>query len=57
MKHYNIENYVRYKKDLNQSMPEEKPWKEYTRDELIIRFSPMQKKLQEVFRPLIERQV
>ena len=40
MKHYNIENYVRYKKDLNQSMPEEKPWKEYTRDELIIRFMP-----------------
>jgi DNA-directed RNA polymerase specialized sigma subunit len=40
MKHYNIENYVRYKKDLAASMPEDKPWTEYTRDELIIRFMP-----------------
>lgn len=40
MKNYNIENYVRYKKDLKSSMPEDKPWEEYTRDELIIKFMP-----------------
>lgn len=40
MKNYNIENYIRYKKDLKSSMPKDKPWKEYTRDELIIKFMP-----------------
>ena len=41
MKSYNVTNYVRYKEDLKQSMPEDKPYKEYTRDELIIKFLPL----------------
>jgi len=42
MKKYNIKNYVRYKNDLNDSMPEDKPaYNLYTRDELIIKFLPL----------------
>jgi RNA polymerase sigma factor (sigma-70 family) len=41
MKKYNVENYVRYKEDINRSMPSDKPYNEYTRDELIIRFLPL----------------
>lgn len=41
MKKYNVENYVRYKDDLNASMPSEKEYSQYTRDELIIRFLPL----------------
>tara|TARA_R100000655_G_scaffold47000_1_gene83975 strand:+ start:473 stop:1222 length:750 start_codon:yes stop_codon:yes gene_type:complete len=41
MKSYSVANYVRYKEDLKQSMPEDKPYKEYTRDELIIKFLPL----------------
>ena len=42
MKKYNIKNYVRYKNDLNNSMPEDKPaYNLYTRDELIIKFLPL----------------
>jgi RNA polymerase sigma factor (sigma-70 family) len=41
MKKYNIQNYVRYKQDLKQSMPEGLFWDEYTRDELIIKFLPL----------------
>ena len=42
MKKYNVKNYVRYKKDLNDSMPEDKPtYNLYTRDELIIKFLPL----------------
>lgn len=40
MKNYNLENYLRYKRDLEASMPEDKPWNEYTRDELIIKLLP-----------------
>ena len=40
MKNYNLENYLRYKRDLEASMPEDKPWNEYTRDELIIKLMP-----------------
>lgn len=40
MKNYNLENYLRYKRDLEASMPDEKPWQEYTRDELIIKLMP-----------------
>ena len=41
MKKYNIKNYVRYKEDLKVSMPIDKPYSFYTRDELIIRFMPL----------------
>ena len=42
MKKYNVKNYVRYKNDLNDSMPEDKPaYNLYTRDELIIKFLPL----------------
>ena len=41
MKKYNIQNYVRYKEDLKLSMPVDKPYSFYTRDELIIRFMPL----------------
>lgn len=49
MKNYNIDNYVRYKKDLASSMPEDKPWKEYTRDELIIKFMPYAEEIAKTF--------
>ena len=41
MKSYNVTNYVRYKEDLKQSMPEDKFYDYYTRDELIIKFLPL----------------
>jgi DNA-directed RNA polymerase specialized sigma subunit len=41
MKKYNIKNYIRYKEDLKSSMPEEKFYDYYTRDELIIKFMPL----------------
>ena len=41
MKKYNIKNYVRYKEDLKQSIPVDKPYSFYTREELIIRFMPL----------------
>ena len=41
MKNYNNKNYARYKADLKSSMPENKNWDEYTRDELIIKFLPL----------------
>tara|TARA_R100001440_G_scaffold70827_1_gene93467 strand:+ start:223 stop:981 length:759 start_codon:yes stop_codon:yes gene_type:complete len=44
MKHYNIQNYIRYKKDLEQSyerLKQDYDYKEYTRDELIILFMPL----------------
>jgi|TARA_R110000796_G_scaffold246531_1_gene371371 RNA polymerase sigma factor (sigma-70 family) len=41
MKKYNVKNYVRYKEDVKASMPENKPYSEYTRNELIIRFLPL----------------
>ena len=40
MKNYNLKNYLRYKRDLEASMPEDKPWNEYTRDELIVKLLP-----------------
>jgi len=49
MKKYNIQNYVRYKDDLKRSMPEEMPYKEYTRDELLIRFIPLVENLARKF--------
>ena len=41
MKKYNVKNYVRYKEDLKVSMPVDKPYSFYTRDELIIKFMPL----------------
>lgn len=43
MKKYNIQNYVRYKKDLKESIKkiDEKSWNEYTENELIIKFLPL----------------
>ena len=41
MKKYNIKNYIRYKEDLKQNMPVNKPYSFYTRDELIVKFMPL----------------
>ena len=44
MKHYNIQNYIRYKKDLEQAYKRLKQaydYKDYTRNELIILFMPL----------------
>ena len=41
MKKYNVQNYVRYKEDLKLSMPPNKPYVFYSRDELIIKFLPL----------------
>ena len=41
MKKYNVKNYIRYKEDLKQSMPLNKPYSFYSRDELIIKFMPL----------------
>jgi RNA polymerase sigma factor (sigma-70 family) len=41
MKKYNIQNYIRYKEDLKKSMPPEKQYNSYTRDELVIKFLPL----------------
>ena len=51
MKHYNIQNYVRYKKDLESTLNrlEGKMWDEYSRDELIIKFMPLVENLARKF--------
>ena len=41
MKKYNIKNYIRYKEDVKASMPDDKPYNQYTRDELIVKFLPL----------------
>ena len=43
MKHYNIQNYIRYKKDVEATIKRipKKEFCEYTRDELIITFLPL----------------
>ena len=43
MKHYNIKNYIRYKEDLEVTLKriENKDWKDYTRNELIMVFMPL----------------
>lgn len=40
MKNYNVPNYVRFKKDFESIRIKDKPWIEYTRDELIIKLMP-----------------
>jgi len=49
MKKYNIKNYIRYKEDLKTSMPKNKPYKDYTRKELIIKFMPLVENLARKF--------
>jgi len=41
MKKYNIQNYIRYKEDLKEVMPEYKLFQDYSRKELIIKFLPL----------------
>jgi len=41
MKKYNIKNYIRYKEDVKASMPDDKPYNQYTRNELITKFLPL----------------
>lgn len=51
MKKYNVQNYVRYKKDLKTSIYnlEGKFWDEYSRDELIVKFLPLVENLSRKF--------
>jgi RNA polymerase sigma factor (sigma-70 family) len=49
MKKYNIQNYIRYKEDLKKSMPENKFYDYYTRDEMIIKFLPLVENLARKF--------
>jgi|TARA_R110002050_G_scaffold297380_1_gene458749 RNA polymerase sigma factor (sigma-70 family) len=43
MKHYNIQNYIRYKKDLEKAIErlDDKEYDEHSRKELIVRFMPL----------------
>jgi RNA polymerase sigma factor (sigma-70 family) len=51
MKHYNIQNYIRYKKDLEDTIKriEPKDFHEYTRDELVVTFLPLVENLARKF--------
>ena len=50
MKSYNISNYIKYKTDLNKSMPDEdKDYAELDRDELITKFLPLVENLARKF--------
>jgi|TARA_R100000084_G_scaffold56353_2_gene23897 DNA-binding CsgD family transcriptional regulator len=49
MKSYNVPNYVRYKKSLAERKIENKPWKEYTREELIIKLMPYAEQISHSF--------
>tara|TARA_R100001163_G_C5059908_1_gene196643 strand:+ start:37 stop:792 length:756 start_codon:yes stop_codon:yes gene_type:complete len=49
MKKYNIQNYIRYKEDLKSSMPPDKFYDYYTRDELIVKFMPLVESLARKF--------
>tara|TARA_R100001594_G_scaffold98820_1_gene133343 strand:+ start:222 stop:980 length:759 start_codon:yes stop_codon:yes gene_type:complete len=51
MKHYNIQNYIRYKKDLEDTIKriKHKDFNEYTREELIIVFLPLVENLARKF--------
>ena len=41
MKKYNVKNYVRYKEYVKACMPDDKPYDQYTRKELITKFLPL----------------
>jgi RNA polymerase sigma factor (sigma-70 family) len=49
MKKYNVQNYIRYKEDLKKSMPPEKFYDYYTRDQLIVKFLPLVENLARKF--------
>ena len=51
MKHYNIQNYIRYKKDLEDTIKRIKPkdFHEYTRDALVVTFLPLVENLARKF--------
>ena len=49
MKKYHVPNYIRYKEDLKASMPEDKFYDYYTRDEMIIKFMPLVENLARKF--------
>ena len=49
MKKYNVQNYIRYKEDLRDCMPEQKAYNEYTRNELIVVFMPLVENLARKF--------
>ena len=51
MKHYNIQNYIRYKNDLEATLKriKKKEYHEYTRDELIVVFLPLVENLARKF--------
>ena len=52
MKHYNIQNYIRYKKDLEQAykrLPKASDYRDYSRDELIVLFMPLVENLARKF--------
>lgn len=50
MKNYNVSNYIKYKQDLNRSMPnDEKNYSDLTRDELIVKFLPLVENLARKF--------
>ena len=49
MKKYNIANYIRYKQDIKDSMPPNKFYDYYTRDEMIKKFLPLVETMQMKF--------
>ena len=51
MKHYNIQNYIRYKEDLKATLLRlpDKPWEGYTRNELVTKFMPLVENLARKF--------
>ncbi len=49
MKKYNIQNYIRYKEDLKASMPINKTYNSYTREELVVKFMPLVENLARKF--------
>ena len=49
MRKYNVQNYIRYKEDLKASMPKNKFYDYYTRDEMIVKFMPLVENLARKF--------
>lgn len=49
MKYYDADNFNRYKKDIKASQPKNKNWSSYTRDELIVKFTPLAESLARKF--------
>ena len=49
MKKYNIQNYIRYKEDLKTSIPTDKAFNDYTRNEMIVKFLPLVESLARKF--------